>query len=147
MPAEAGARTTFYRGLCFLYRNEAALAGEEFEHAYALDPSLLHAKYGQAFWYALQGKAAEGWRYLNEVERENPTSDGEMLYKVAQAYALLGDKASALRSLRGAINHNFYCHACLIRDPLLDPIRGETEYAVLLKQALKLHDSFCQRYF
>jgi DNA-binding winged helix-turn-helix (wHTH) protein/TolB-like protein/Tfp pilus assembly protein PilF len=147
LPAEAGARTTFYRGLCFLYRNEAALAGEEFEHAYALDPSLLHAKYGQAFWYALQGKAAEGWRYLNEVERENPTSDGEMLYKVAQAYALLGDKASALRSLRGAINHNFYCHACLIRDPLLDPIRGETEYAVLLKQALKLHDSFCQRYF
>lgn len=147
LPVEAGARTTFYRGLCYLYRRDLPLAAGEFERAYLLDPSLLHAKYGKAFLYSIQGNSAAGLRYLSEVERDNPTSDGEMLYKMAQAYALLDDKSSALRALREAIGHNFYCHACLIRDPLLAPIRGEAEYPALLRQALDLHEAFRERYF
>jgi DNA-binding winged helix-turn-helix (wHTH) protein/TolB-like protein/tetratricopeptide (TPR) repeat protein len=141
------ARTTFYRGLCFLYMKDLPRAAGEFEHAYALDSSLLHAKYGKAFLYAIQQQPAEGLQYLREVEQKTPTVDGEMLYKVAQAYALLGDKPSALRSLQGAINHNFYCHACLIRDPLLESVRGEVEYADIVKVALDLHEAFRRRYF
>jgi TolB-like protein/Tfp pilus assembly protein PilF len=147
LPVEVGARTTFYRGLCFLYMRDPSRAAGEFERALALDPSLLHAKYGKAFLYAIQQNPADGLQYLKEIEQETPTDDGEMLYKVAQAYALLGDKHSALRSLRGAIDHNFYCHACFVRDPLLGPIRGEAEYADLLRHALDLHEGFRRRYF
>jgi DNA-binding winged helix-turn-helix (wHTH) protein/TolB-like protein/Tfp pilus assembly protein PilF len=147
MAAGEDARTIFYRGLCFLYMKDLSRAAGEFERAYALDPSLLHAKYGKAFLYAIHQQPAEGLRYLMEVEQENPAVDGEMLYKVAQAYALLGDKPSALRSLRGAINHNFYCHACLIRDPLFESVRGESEYADLARLALDLHEAFRHRYF
>ena len=147
LPVEVGARTTFYRGLCFLYMRDLSRAGGEFERALALDPSLLHAKYGKAFLYAIQQNPAEGVQYLKEVEQETPTDDGEMLYKIGQAYAMLGDKPSALHSLRGAIDHNFYCHACFIRDPLLGSIRGEGEYSELLQHALDLHEGFRQRYF
>jgi Tfp pilus assembly protein PilF len=147
MPVKAGARTTFYRGLCFLYMKDFPRAAGEFERAYDLDASLLHAKYGKAFLYAIQHENAEGLRFLNETEENTPAVDGEMLYKVAQAYAMLGDKASALRNLRAAIDHNFYCHACFIRDPLLGSVRGEAEYDELLKHAVDLHEGFRSRYF
>ncbi|MGD0404763.1 MAG: winged helix-turn-helix domain-containing protein [Candidatus Acidiferrales bacterium] len=147
LPVEVGARTTFYRGLCFLYMRDPSRAAGEFERAYALDPSLLHAKYGKAFLYAIQQNPAEGVQYLKEIEQETPTDDGEMLYKLGQAYAMLGDRPSALHSLRGAIDHNFYCHACFVRDPLLGSIRGEGEYSDLLQHALDLHEGFRQRYF
>jgi len=147
MPAGEDARKSFYRGLCFLYMKDLSRAAGEFEHAYALDASLLHAKYGKALLYAIQQQPAEGLQYLKEVDQKTPTVDGEMLYKVAQAYALLGDKPSALRLLRGAIDHKFYCHACLIRDPLFESIRGEAEYADLTKRALEFHEAFRGRYF
>jgi tetratricopeptide (TPR) repeat protein len=147
MPIEAGARTIFYRGLCFLYMNDLSRAAGEFERAYALDPSLLHAKYGRAFLYAIEQEPADGLQYVKKIEQETPTDDGEMLYKLAQVYALLGDKPSALRSLRAAIDHNFYCHACFLRDPLLGAIRGEAEYAVLVNRGLDLHEAFRRRYF
>jgi len=147
MPAGEDARKYFYRGLCFLYIKDLPRAAGAFEHAYALDASLLHAKYGKAFLFAIHQQPAEGLRYLREVEQESPTVDGEMLYKVAQAYALLGDRTSAFHALRGAIDHNFYCYACLIRDPLFESVRGETEYADLVKLEQKLHEAFRRRYF
>jgi len=75
--------------------NDRSRTADEFERAYTLDSSLLHAKYGKAFLYAIQQQPAEGLRYLKKIEQETPTVDGDMLYKVAQAYALLGDKPSA----------------------------------------------------
>jgi DNA-binding winged helix-turn-helix (wHTH) protein/TolB-like protein/Tfp pilus assembly protein PilF len=147
MPVGESARTTFYRGLCFLYMKDLSRAASEFEHALTLDSSLLHARYGEAFLYVIRRQPAEGLQFLAKLEQETPTVDGEMLYKLAQAYALLGDRHSALRLLRGAIDHNFYCHACLIRDPLLEPVRGEAEYAELVTRALDLHESFRRRYF
>jgi DNA-binding winged helix-turn-helix (wHTH) protein/TolB-like protein/Tfp pilus assembly protein PilF len=147
LPVGESARTTFYRGLCFLYRQDLPRAASEFERSYTLDPSLLHAKYGKAFLYAIHHEPAEGLQYLKAVELETPTLDGEMLYKLAQAHALLGDKPSALRLLREAIDHNFYCHACLIRDPLFESLRGEPEYADLVKLALDHHEDFRRKYF
>jgi DNA-binding winged helix-turn-helix (wHTH) protein/TolB-like protein/Tfp pilus assembly protein PilF len=147
MPVGETARTTFYRGLCFLYMKEPARAAAEFERAYRLDPTLLHAKYGRAFLYALQRQPAEGLRYLREVEKENPTVDGEMLYKMGQADAQLGDKSSAFRLLREAIDHSFYCYACFVRDPLLTPLRGEPDYSELMSLARQRDESFQRKYF
>ena len=70
-----------------------------------------------------------------------------MLYKMAQAYATLGDKASALRLLRETIDHGFYCQACFGRDPLMTSLHGEHEYAELLDLAHDSHERFKRQYF
>jgi tetratricopeptide (TPR) repeat protein len=147
MPAEDGARKTFYRGLCFYYQRDNARAAAEFERAYVMDPSLLHAKYGKAFLYAIRNQPAEGRQYLKELERENLPADGEMLYKMAQAYAAVGDSPSALRLLRRTIDRNFYCHACFLRDPLMTSLHGEPQYDALLELARDRHARFKRDYF
>jgi len=45
------------------------------------------------------------------------TLDGEMVYKMAQAYAQLGDGESSVRLLRRSIEVNFYpsSYSCKIR--------------------------------
>lgn len=147
LPPGESARTTFYRGLCFLYMKDESRAAGEFERAYALDPSLMHSNYGKAFLYAIRRQPAEGLRYLRDLEQKTPAVDGEMLYKLGQAYALLGDTPSSLRLLCEAINHRFYCHACFARDPLLASLHGETEYAQLVNLARERHEAFRSRYF
>jgi DNA-binding winged helix-turn-helix (wHTH) protein/TolB-like protein/Tfp pilus assembly protein PilF len=147
LPAGENARTGFYRGLCFFYKNDFPRASEEFQHAYALDPSLLHAKYGKALLFAIQRQSAEGLRYMKEVEQQSATLDGEMLYKSGQIYAVLGDKASALRSLRAAVEHDFYCYACFSHDPLLVSLHSDSQYAQLLELVLERHNAFQRKYF
>ena len=147
LPMGESARTSFYRGLCYLYMRESSRAAVEFEHAYTLDPSLLHAKYGRAFLYGISGKRDEGVRYLTGVARENPTVDGEMLYKLAQAFATLGDKSSALSSLQAAVDHSFYCSSCMAGDPLLATLRQEPAYTQVMSLAHERHQNFQRRYF
>jgi DNA-binding winged helix-turn-helix (wHTH) protein/TolB-like protein/Tfp pilus assembly protein PilF len=147
MPTEGGARTTFYRGLCFYYQRDNARAAAEFERAYATDPSLLHAKFGEAFLYAIRNQPAEGRQYLKKLEADYPPADGEMLYKMAQAYASLGDTPSALRLLRQTIDHNFYCYACFLRDPLIVSLHGEPQYVDLMNLARQRHENFKRQYF
>ena len=147
MPAEDGARKTFYRGLCFYYQQDNVRAAAEFERAYAMDPSLLHAKFGKAFLYAIRNQHAEGRLYLKELEKGNLPADGEMLYKMAQAYSALGDSPSAIRLLRQAIDHDFYCYDCFLRDPLTVPLRSEIQHAELMIRARERHERFKSQYF
>jgi tetratricopeptide (TPR) repeat protein len=122
-------------------------AADEFERAYMLDPSLLHAKYGRALLFAIHQKPAEGLRYLNDVNQKTPTVDGEMLYKLGQVYSLLGDKSSAYRYLRETIDHNFCCYACFIRDPLLASLHCHAQYDELMNVARERHETFKRKYF
>jgi DNA-binding winged helix-turn-helix (wHTH) protein/TolB-like protein/Tfp pilus assembly protein PilF len=147
MPVGESARTSFYRGLCFFYRKDFSRAASEFELAFKLDPTLLHAKYGQALLFAIRQRPAEGIHYLDDVNQKTPTVDGEMLYKIGQIYSVLGDKSSGYRFLREAIDHNFYCHVCLAHDPLLASLHGEAPYAELLDLARERQQSFKRKYF
>jgi DNA-binding winged helix-turn-helix (wHTH) protein/TolB-like protein len=147
MPMGESARTSFYRGLCYFYMKDFSRAASEFERASLLDPSLLHAKYGRALLFAIHQQPAEGLNYLNEVNQKTPTVDGEMLYKLGQVYTVLGDKSSAYRFLREAIDHNFYCYACFAHDPLLVSLHGEVQYAELINLARERHEIFKRKYF
>ncbi len=147
LPAGPSARTSFYRGLCYFYMREFPRAAVEFEEAYRLDPSLMHAKYGRAFLYAIRRQQREGLRYLRELDQETPSTDGEMIYKTAQAYAVLGDQPAALRALQAAVDHSFYCYPCFVRDPLLEPLRGDPAFRRILAVAQERHEDFKRRYF
>jgi tetratricopeptide (TPR) repeat protein len=147
LPAEESARTTFYRGLGYYYLKDFARAADEFDHAYELDPSLLHAQFGRAFAYAIRGQRGEGIRFLSRVEQAARPHDGEMLYKIAQAYAVLGDRPSALRLLRQSIEHNFYCYPYFVRDPMLESLRTSPDYSALMELARQRHEAFRRKFF
>ena len=84
---------------------------------------------------------------MQGLEADNVPPDGELFYKVAQAYALLGDKQSALRVLRFSIDHNFFCSPYILQDPFLESLRREPEYSVLIREASMRHEYFKQKFF
>lgn len=142
--AEDNARTTFYRGLAYCYLKDSRRAAEEFDRAYAMNSALSHARVGRAFACALRDQNAQGIRLMRDVEK-SAGEDGEMLYKMAQAYAQLGDRASALRVLRRAIELNFCPYAYFLRDPMLEPVRGEPGYRAAMELARRHQQAFLSR--
>lgn len=140
-------RTKFYRGLVYLYLKDKAHAIAEFDRASQLAPTLFHARLGQAFKSAIDGDHAGGIKVLQQLEREDVPHDGELFYKVAQGYALLEDKRSALRVLRLSIERNFFCLPYMIQDPFLEGIRRESEYIQLMEYAGRRHEEFKRKFF
>ena len=89
-------------------------------------------------------------KLLQQVEgeiEERGVSDAEGIYKVAQAYAVLGDKVSALHMLRLSIGGGFFCYPYFVRDPLLQNLHDEPEFKTLLQQALHRHEQFKTTFF
>jgi DNA-binding winged helix-turn-helix (wHTH) protein/TolB-like protein len=138
----------FYRGFGNYYLRNWVRAAADFDRAYELDPSL-YTQIGKALSLAIAGQAERGIDLLRDTERqiaERDVTDAEGIYKVAQAYAVLGDRQSALRVLRRSIEGGFFCYPYLTSDALLENIRGEPEFAGLLEQARKRHEEFRRRF-
>ena len=74
-------------------------------------------------------------------------ADAEAMYKIAQAYAIMGDKSAGIRVLTRSINGGFFCYPYIKDDPLLDNLRREGEYAALLSSARKSHEDFKSKFF
>jgi DNA-binding winged helix-turn-helix (wHTH) protein/TolB-like protein/Flp pilus assembly protein TadD len=142
--AEDNARTSFYRGLAYYYLRDTARAVEEFDRAYALNSALSHARVGRALACALRNQNDQGLTLMKDTERSGG-NDGEMLYKMAQAYAQLGDRESALRLLRKAIELNFCPYTYFARDPMLEPVRREPGYSVAMELARQRQQTFLNR--
>lgn len=148
-PGEDAAFILFYRGLARLYLKDDARAAADFDRAYELDPSL-YTQIGKALSYSVAGDRRKGLELLSGTEKkmdERGVSDAEAMYKIAQAYAVLGDRPAALRMLRRSIEGGFFCYPYLRDDPLLDAVRGEPAYAALLDSARKSHEDFRSRFF
>jgi DNA-binding winged helix-turn-helix (wHTH) protein/TolB-like protein len=147
---EDAAFIIFYRGLGHYYLKNREQAIANFERAYELDSTLFQAQIGKAISYGLMGQQAKGLALLREMEKrveEQGVSDAEGIYKVAQAYSLLGDKPAALRILRRSIEGGFFCYPYFVADALLENLRPEPEYATLIEQARQRHEEFKRRFF
>jgi hypothetical protein len=84
---------------------------------------------------------------LETKVNERGVADPEAIYKIAQAYATIGDKTSALRVLRHSIESGFFPYPYLMTDPLLDVLRGESEFPKLTNAARERHERFKSRFF
>ena len=87
---------------------------------------------------------------LRETEskiQERGVSDAEGIYKVAEAFAVLGDTQSALRMLRRSIEGGFFCYPYFRRDPLMKSLFGNAEFMVLTDLARQRHEQFKQKLF
>ena len=139
----------FYRGYGEYYENDFEDAAKDFDRAYELDPSL-YAQIGKAFSESIAHRQAKGLEILHGLETtitERGVGDPEATYKIAQAFAGMGDKGSALRMLRRSVESGFFPYPYIATDPLLIGLHSEGEFAQILEVAHKRHQAFKARFF
>jgi tetratricopeptide (TPR) repeat protein len=147
---EDAALIVFYHGLGEYYKKNSEQAKTNFDHAYELDRTLLQAEVGKALSLEIQQQNSEAIETLRALEakiNEHGVVDPEAMYKIAQAYASIGDKASALRVLRHSIENGFFPYPYFATDPLLDSLRSEREFSKLMDAARQRHEEFKSRFF
>jgi hypothetical protein len=146
LPKPAGsALILFYRGFGEYLKGSRNEAKNDFDAAFELHPSLLQATVGKALSAAIGHKRLKGLEILRETENkvgERGVGDPEASYKIAQSFAVLGDRASALRVLRHSIQNGFFSYPYMIADPLMDSLRQEGEFTRLMKLARERHEAF-----
>ena len=123
---------------------------QAFDRAYQLDSTPIISQIGKAFRLGIAGNTREGVELLKAAERrveDGGAGDGEINYKLAQAYAALGDSISALRLLRRSVNQGFFCYPYLVSDPLLKNLRAENDYNPIVEQARQRHEDFKRKFF
>ena len=150
LPANDSPYILFYRGFGEYYANNQDQAARDFDRAYERDPSLLPAMVGRALSYSIQHDKISGLKLLEHTESqidEHGVADPEGMYKVAQAYAVLGDKTSALHMLRHSIGGGFFCYPYFMHDPLMKNLHDEPDFQRLMEQARQRHEGFKSAFF
>jgi serine/threonine-protein kinase len=145
LPANNSVYILFYRGFGEYYKQNYPAAKTNFEEAYRGDPSLLPAEIGRTLELAMDGRTGEGLALLRETEKkvdERGVADAEALYKIGQAYAVLGDDSSALRLLARTIDGGFFPYPYLVSDPLTARLRKINRFPELMKQARQRYLQF-----
>jgi DNA-binding winged helix-turn-helix (wHTH) protein/TolB-like protein len=140
----------FYRGFGHYYQKNSKEATKHFDHALELDRSLFQAQIGKALSLGIRHHAPDGLTILRQAEAkidQRGVGDPEATYKIAQAYAVLGEKASALRVFRHSIENGFFPYPYFLTDPLLDNIRNEPEFSQLMNTARQRHQDFANAFF
>jgi DNA-binding winged helix-turn-helix (wHTH) protein/TolB-like protein/Tfp pilus assembly protein PilF len=139
----------FYRGLGEYYERDFERASKDFDRAYEVDPTL-YVQIGKALSNSIAHRRADGLEILRGLESkitERGVGDPEAAYKVAQAFAVLGDKVSALRMLRRSVESGFFCYPYVAADPLLNSLRSEPEFGQILEIARQRHEAFKASFF
>ena len=89
-------------------------------------------------------------RCVGEVRAAHPerqVGDPEARYKIAQVYARLGDKESAVRILQLSVENGFFSYPYFTQDPLLDSLRNEPKFADLMQMAQRRHEALKSNFF
>ena len=135
---------SFYRGYAHYYLKDDGRAAAEFNRAYDLDHTLF-SQIGKALSYSIEGQPKAALDLLAETEKrieDTGVSDPEAMYKLAQAYLAAGDRASALKVLRHSIEGGFFCYPYIVKDPLLDGIRSDSEFTAIVDEAHARFEKF-----
>jgi DNA-binding winged helix-turn-helix (wHTH) protein/TolB-like protein/Flp pilus assembly protein TadD len=149
LPADDSSFSLFYRGFGEFHEKQFGQAARDFDRAYELDPNL-YTGIGKALSDSIHQHGAEGLQLLDGLERkarERGVGDPEATYKIAEAYAVLGNKSSALNALRISIESGFFSYPYIDKDPLLNNLRGEPEFIQTLTIAHQRHEAFKNSFF
>jgi DNA-binding winged helix-turn-helix (wHTH) protein/TolB-like protein len=139
----------FYRGFGEYYQKDWERAAKDFDRAFELDPSL-YAQIGKGISDSIAHRNSDGLEILrqleNKIERRG-VGDPEATYKIAQAYAVLGDKNSATRVFRQSVASGFFSYPYFMTDPLLDSLRNQSEFEPIMKSARQRYEAFRSKFF
>jgi DNA-binding winged helix-turn-helix (wHTH) protein/TolB-like protein/tetratricopeptide (TPR) repeat protein len=150
LPMRDEAYTLFYRGLGHYYLKDWTRASLYFDRAYQLDSTAVVSQIGRALKLGIEGRNREGVQLLKTVEsklEKDPFGDGEISYKLAQAYSVLGENKSGLLWLGKSVEQGFFCYPYFINDPLLDHLRDEAQFAGVVERARQRHEQFRRNFF
>lgn len=139
----------FYRGFGEYYKQDFQAALTYFDRGYEENPSLFQAALGQAFADGIRRRYPDGLRMLLQTEarmEERGSADPEGMYKLAEGFAVLGQKSDGIRMLGLAIKGGFFCYPYLRTDPLIDNLREESGFESLLDNARQRHERFIARF-
>jgi DNA-binding winged helix-turn-helix (wHTH) protein/TolB-like protein len=139
----------FYRGFGEYHQRDLDHAAMDFDVAYRLEHTM-YTQTGKALGDAITDRKSEGVKLLRELEdkiQQRGVGDPEGTYKIAEAYGVLGDKASALRMLRYSIQHGFFAWPYFTSDPLLTSLHDEPQFSELMTMARDRHTAFKKRFF
>ncbi len=140
----------FYRGFVEYHQKRFDEAVADFDRSFELNPTLLQAQIGKALGDAVEHQELKGLEILQAAETKiqaRGVGDSEAIYKLAQAYAVLKDKTSALRMLRHSIDNGFFPYPYFMTDPLLDSVRNEPQFGELIARARERHEAFRKAFF
>ena len=149
LPVDDSSFILFYRGFGEFHEKEYDQASRDFDRAYELEPTL-YTGIGKALSDSIHQRNAEGRELLSELEKqikERGVGDPEASYKIAQAYAVLGDKISAIRVLRTSVEAGFFSYPYIADDPLLNHLHQEPGFTEILDVARQRHDAFKNSFF
>ena len=149
LPVDDSSFTLFYRGFGEFHEKQFDQAASDFDRAYELDPTL-YTGIGKALSDSIHQHGADGLQLLSGLERtvrERGVGDPEATYKIAEAYAILGNKSSALHVLRMSVESGFFSYPYIEKDPLLNDLHGEPEFARILNVAHQRHEAFKNSFF
>ncbi|MBV9268310.1 MAG: tetratricopeptide repeat protein [Acidobacteriaceae bacterium] len=139
----------FYRGFAEFHLKDWKRAAKDFDRAYQLGPTL-YTQIGKALSYSIAHDAPDAFELLHDAEGrilQRGVGDPEATFKIAQSYAVLGDKASALRTLRQSIQNGFFCYPYFLMDPLLANIRSEPQFSEEMNIARQRYEAFKTKFF
>jgi DNA-binding winged helix-turn-helix (wHTH) protein/TolB-like protein len=139
----------FYRGFGEYYKKDFEQAARDFDRAVELDHSLLQAQIGKALSLGIRRQVVQGLGTLRTVEakiNQRGVGDPEASYKIAQAYAALGDKPAALRVLKRSIETGFFSYSYFLTDPFLESLRNENEFRLAMNIARQRHEQFVKTF-
>jgi len=149
LPVDDSSFTLFYHGFGEFHEKKFDQASRDFDRAYELD-STLYTTIGKALSDSIHQRKAEALDLLNGLEgkiRDQGVGDPEGTYKVAQAYAVLGDKISAMRALRMSVESGFFSYPYIANDPLLSDLHSEPEFAQILNITRQRYEAFKSAFF
>jgi DNA-binding winged helix-turn-helix (wHTH) protein/TolB-like protein len=149
LPVDDSSFILFYRGFGEFHEKEFDQASQDFDRAYGLDLTL-YTGIGKALSDSIHQRKTEGLNLLGGLEskiRERGVGDPEGTYKIAQAYAVLGDNTSAIRVLRTSVESGFFSYPYIAKDPLLDNLHSEPAFNEILKIARQRHEAFKSSFF
>jgi len=149
LPLDDSSFILFYRGFGEFHEKEFDQASKDFDRAYELDPNL-YTGIGKSLSDSIHQHKAEGLELLSGLERkigERGVGDPEATYKIAEAYAVLGDKTSALRVLRKSVESGFFGYPYIAKDPLLNDLHSEMEFSQILSIARQRHEAFKSSFY
>ena len=127
----------FYRGYLALVRGDRSLAHNEFEAAAGLSSGYTNIRrLSHIYDLILDGNRDEAWKLLHEYDQERISMrepDGEFTIRLAEAYALMGDRASAMEMANRAFARGFGCTEWYEHSPMLEPLRGLPKWQALIQ--------------
>jgi DNA-binding winged helix-turn-helix (wHTH) protein/TolB-like protein/Tfp pilus assembly protein PilF len=139
----------FYRGFGEFHQREWTRAAKDFDRAYELEHTM-YTQTGKALSDSIAHRDSEGLELLRDLEskiQRRGVGDPEGTYKIAEAYAVLGDKTSALRMLRYSIEHGFFAWPYFTTDPLLNNLRNESQFSELMAISRNRYAAFRRSFF